>query len=136
MPAPETRSAIAASLPAKTGCDAVFIGVWWFWGFAGWSGTLVGLTLSTARLAMALLHGLGTGPTVARWGEHRLALVGLTAAALSCVAFGLTTSTALVFLLLIFHAIEGFVHPSIAALMSKGLPEDTQGTLQGGIAAI
>ncbi len=117
---------------------AVYVGVWPFWGFAkfDWSGTVVGLTLATAGLAMALLQGFGTGPAVARWGEHRLALVGLAVAALSCVGFGLLSSTALVFLLLLVHGIEGFALPSVAALMSKGLTEDTQGTLQGGIAAI
>ena len=117
---------------------SVYVGIWPFWGFAkfDWSGTVVGLTLATTGLAMALLQGLGTGPAVARWGEHRLALVGLAVAALSCVGFGLLSSTTLVFLLLIVHAVEGFALPSVAAMMSKGLAEDSQGTLQGGIAAI
>jgi MFS transporter, DHA1 family, tetracycline resistance protein len=118
--------------------SAVYVGVWAFWGFAkfDWSGTIVGLTLATAGLVMALLQGLGTGPAVARWGEHKLALAGLAVAALSCIGFGFISSTALVFALLVVHAVEGFVHPSVAALMSKALPEDIQGTLQGGIAAV
>ncbi|KAA5606354.1 TCR/Tet family MFS transporter [Roseospira marina] len=118
--------------------NSVYVGVWVFWGFAkfDWSTTVVGLTLAVAGLGMALLQGLGTGPAVARWGEHRLALIGLAFAALSCVGFGLATTTTAVFLLLMLHGIEGFVHPSVAALMSKRLPEDTQGALQGGIAAI
>ncbi|SFI90145.1 TCR/Tet family MFS transporter [Celeribacter neptunius] len=118
--------------------SSVYVGIWAFWGFAkfDWSGTQVGLSLAMAGLTMALLQGLGTGPAVARWGERRLALAGLAVAALSCLAFGLVTSTALVFVLLCLHAIEGFVHPSIAALMSKDLPADSQGSLQGGIAAI
>ena len=118
--------------------SSIYVGVWAFWGFAkfGWSGTIVGLTLATAGFAMALLQGFVTGPAVARWGERRLALVGLVAAALSCVGFGLISSTLLVFMLLFVHAIEGFVYPSVAALMSKELSEDTQGMLQGGIAAV
>ncbi len=118
--------------------SSVYIGVWAFWGFAkfDWTGTIVGLTLATAGLSMALLQGAGTGPAVARLGEHRLALIGLAVAALSCVGFGLLSSTLFVFILLIVHAVEGFVHPTLSAIMSKGLPEDSQGTLQGGIAAV
>ncbi len=118
--------------------SAVYVGVWAFWGFAkfDWSGTTVGLSLATAGLAMALLQGFGTGPAVARWGEHRLAVAGLAVAALSAIGFGLVSSTAVVFAVLVVHAIEGFVHPGVAALMSRALPEDAQGTLQGGLAAI
>ena len=118
--------------------SAVYVGVWAFWGFAkfDWSGTIVGLSLATAGLTMALLQGFGTGPAVARWGEHRLAVAGLAVAALSAIGFGLVSSTAVVFAVLVVHAIEGFVHPGVAALMSRALPEDVQGTLQGGLAAI
>ena len=39
-------------------------------------------------------------------------------------------------LLLLLHAPEGFVHPMLSALMSKAVPEDAQGALQGGISAL
>ena len=38
--------------------------------------------------------------------------------------------------LLVIHAPEGFVHPALAAIMSRAAPEDAQGELQGGIASL
>ncbi len=117
---------------------AVYIGIWPFWGYAKfeWSGAIVGLTLATAGVAMGALQSLGVGPAVARLGEKRIVVIGLAVAALTCVGFGVVSSTGLVFVLLILHAPDGFVQPGIVALMSKGMPEDSQGALQGGIAAI
>ena len=34
------------------------------------------------------------------------------------------------------HGPEGFVHPMMTAMMSKAVPEDAQGELQGGISAV
>ena len=112
--------------------------IWPFWGMAkfGWSGTTVGLTLAASGLTVALLQGFGTGPAVARWGEQRMAAVGLAGAAATCIGFALSPTTAIVIVMLVINAVEGFAHPMLSALMSKAVPEDTQGALQGGISAL
>lgn len=117
---------------------AVYAAIWPFWGMAkyGWSGTTVGLTLAASGMTVALLQGIGTGPAVARWGERRMAVVGLAGAAMTCVGFALSPTTAFVVVMLIINAVEGFAHPMLSALMSKAVPEDTQGALQGGTSAL
>ncbi|MBS1168807.1 MAG: transporter permease [Proteobacteria bacterium] len=117
---------------------SIYAAIWPFWGMAkyGWSGTTVGLTLAASGLTVALLQGLGTGPAVARWGERRMAMVGLAGAAATCVGFALSPTTAIVVVMLVINAVEGFAHPMLSALMSKAVPEDTQGALQGGISAL
>lgn len=117
---------------------SVYPAIWSFWGMAkyGWSGTTVGLTLTASGLTVALLQGFGTGPAVARWGERRVAVVGLGGAAATCVGFALSPTTAFVVAMLVINAVEGFAHPMLSALMSKAVPEDTQGALQGGISAL
>lgn len=117
---------------------SVYPAIWAFWGMAkyGWSGTTVGLTLAASGLTVALLQGFGTGPAVARWGERRMAVVGLAGAALTCIGFALSPTTAVVVVMLVVNAVEGFAHPMLAALMSKAVPENTQGSLQGGISAL
>lgn len=102
----------------------------------GWSGTTIGLTLAASGLTVALLQGLGTGPAVARWGERRMAVIGLAGAAMTCIGFALSPTTAVVVVMLVVNAVEGFAHPMLSALMSKAVPEDTQGALQGGISAL
>ncbi len=117
---------------------SIYAAIWAFWGMAkyGWPGTTVGLTLAASGITVALMQGLGTGPAVARWGERRMAVVGLAGAAATCVGFALSPTTAVVIVMLVFNAVEGFVHPMLSALMSKAVPEDTQGALQGGISAL
>ncbi len=117
---------------------SVYAAIWPFWGMAkyGRSGTTVGLTLAASGLTVALLQGMGTGPAVARWGERRMAVVGLAGAAATCVGFALSPTTAFVVAMLVINAVEGFAHPMLSALMSKAVPEDTQGALQGGVSAL
>ncbi|WP_370673713.1 TCR/Tet family MFS transporter [Pleomorphomonas sp. PLEO] len=117
---------------------SVYAAIWPFWGMAkyGWSSMTVGLTLAASGITVALLQGFGTGPAVARWGERRMAAVGLAGAATTCVGFALSPTTAVVVVMLIVNAVEGFAHPMLSALMSKAVPEDTQGALQGGISAL
>lgn len=118
--------------------SSIYVAIWSFWGMEkfGWSGTTIGLTLAVSGTSMALLQGLGTGPAVARWGERRLIVAGMTVGTLTCLSYGLTASLLLVLLLLVVHAVEGFVHPMIAAQMSRAVPQDAQGALQGGISAL
>ncbi len=127
----------ATVLAAYFFATAIYPAIWPFWGIAafGWSSETVGLTLAISGLATALVQGLASGPAVARFGERRLAAVGLGIGAASLAAIGAAPTTAAVLVVLIVQAAEGFVHPMLSALMSKAVPEDAQGALQGGISA-
>lgn len=118
--------------------SSIYVAIWPYWGMAkfDWSAAVVGLTVATSGASMALLQGLGTRPAVARWGERRLAAAGLAVGALACVGYGTAPITVLVLPILIVHAVEGFVHPMLAAAMSRAVPETAQGALQGGISAV
>jgi MFS transporter, DHA1 family, tetracycline resistance protein len=118
--------------------SAVYPAIWAFWGMAkfGWSEGVVGLTLAAFGLVTAFFQGFVTGPVVARFGEWRVCLFGLVIAALVAVGYGLAGSLAAVLVLLVIHGPEGFVHPMLVAMMSKQVPEDGQGELQGGISAV
>lgn len=117
--------------------SAVYPAIWAFWGMAkfGWSELVVGVTLAGFGLVMAGFQGVLTGPAVRLWGEWRVALVGLVIAALAAVGYGLAGGLWAVLVLLVIHGPEGFVHPMLTALMSRAVPEDAQGALQGGLAA-
>ncbi len=52
------------------------------------------------------------------------------------MGYGLAGSLAAVLVLMVVHGPEGFVHPMLVAMMSKEVPEDAQGELQGGISAL
>lgn len=117
---------------------AIYPAIWPFWGIArfGWSEGMVGLSLAAFGLIMAAFQGGLTGRFVAAFGEHRTAMIGLVCAVIACAGYGLAPGVSVVFLLMIIHGPEGFVHPMLTAMMSKVVPENAQGELQGGLSAI
>jgi DHA1 family tetracycline resistance protein-like MFS transporter len=85
---------------------------------------------------MAGFQGGLTGVFVRRFGEYRTALIGLACAAIAATGYGFAPGLAVVVALMVVHGPEGFVHPLITAMLSKAVPENAQGELQGGIAAV
>ncbi len=118
--------------------SSVYPAIWAFWGMAkfGWSVAMVGFTLAAYGIVAAVFQGGLTGPAVARFGEHRVALIGLGTAVFAAVGYGLVGTLAGVLILLVIHGPEGFIHPMLTAMMSKIVPDDAQGELQGGISAV
>ena len=118
--------------------SAVYPAIWAFWGMAkfGWSEGVVGLTLAAFGLITAIFQGFLTGPAVARYGEWRVCLLGLVVAVIAAAGYGLAGSLVAVLVLLVVHGPEGFAHPMMVAMMSKVVPENAQGELQGGISAV
>lgn len=117
---------------------SVYPAIWPFWGKAkfGWSEAMVGGTLAIFGLVMAAFQGFGTGPAVKFFGEARVVAVGLVCAAIAALGYGLSGGLVAVVVLMIIHGPEGFVHPMLTAMLSKAVPDNAQGELQGGISAI
>ncbi len=117
---------------------SVYPAIWPFWATAkfGWGPKLIGTTLAAFGLAMAFTQGVLTGPLVKRFGERNLALAGLVGGVLGAIAFGLAPNLFFVLAILLVHAPEGFIHPMLTALLSKEVPENAQGELQGGLSSI
>lgn len=118
--------------------SSVYQAIWTFWGIAkfGWSEGMVGLTLTIFGLVMAGFQGGLTGPFVKRFGEARTVTIGLVCAIIAAAGYGVAGSLAVVVVLMLVHGPEGFVHPLLTAMLTKRVPEDAQGELQGGISAV
>jgi MFS transporter, DHA1 family, tetracycline resistance protein len=118
--------------------SAVYPAIWPFWGKAkfDWSTATVGLTLAAFGIVTAMTQATLTGPIVKRWGEPKVIMIGLASAIIAAIGYGFAPSLLIVLILIFIHAPEGFVHPLLTAMMSKQVPEDAQGELQGGIGSI
>ena len=118
--------------------SSVYPAIWPFWGMAkfGWSTATVGLTLAAFGIIAAVTQGGLSGPLVKRFGEHNVALFGLIFAVIAAVGYGWAPGLIVVLIMLVIHAPEGLVHPMLIALMSKAVPDDAQGEMQGGIASV
>jgi DHA1 family tetracycline resistance protein-like MFS transporter len=101
-----------------------------------WSVSMVGLTLAAFGIVTALFQGLLVGPVVKTFGEERTVLIGMVSAVIACLGYGLAGGLVAVLILLVIHGPEGFVHPMLTAIMSKAVPDDAQGELQGGISSV
>lgn len=117
---------------------SVYQAIWPYWGMAkfGWSAAIVGLTLAIFGIITAAAQGLLTGPMVKRFGEYRVALFGLLFSAIGALGYGLADSLTVVIIMMVIHAPEGFVMPMLQAMMTRAVPENAQGELQGGISAV
>lgn len=117
---------------------SVYPAIWPYWGMAkfGWSTAMVGVTLAVFGIVMAGFQGGLTGVGVKWFGERNLALIGLISALIAAAGYGLAGSLTVVVVLMIVHGPEGFIHPMLTAMMTKVVPDDAQGELQGGISAI
>jgi MFS transporter, DHA1 family, tetracycline resistance protein len=118
--------------------SAIYPAIWPFWGSAkfNWSAATIGITLAAFGLINAAFQGLITGWALKRVSEWHLALIGLITAVIVMVGYGLAYSFMLVLLLLIVHGPEGFVYPMLTSMISKEVPADAQGEMQGGLASL
>ena len=118
--------------------SSIYPAIWPYWGIAkfGWSTAIIGLTLAAFGIIAAVTQGALSGPLVKRFGEFNVALFGLIFAVIAAVGYGLAPSLLVVLIMLLIHAPEGLVHPMLIALMSKAVPDDAQGEMQGGISSV
>jgi MFS transporter, DHA1 family, tetracycline resistance protein len=116
--------------------SAIYPAIWPFWGIAkfGWSELTIGITLAAFGLINAAFQGGVTGWAVKKVGEWNLALIGLIIAVIAMAGYGLAFNFTLVLILLVVHGPEGFVYPMLTAIISKEVPADAQGEMQGGLA--
>lgn len=117
---------------------SVYPTIWPYWGMAkfGWSETIIGLSLAAYGLVAASVQGGLSGPLARRFGEARVAGFALAVGAAEAVAFALSNNLAMVMIAILAGGIGGLVCPMMTALMSRAVPDDEQGALQGGISSV
>ncbi len=117
---------------------SVYPAIWPYWATAkfGWSAAMIGLTLAAFGIVSALFQGGATGWAVKNFGEWNVALFGMVIGVIAVFGYGLATGLSMVLVLLVVHGPEGFVHPMLTAMISKEVPADAQGEMQGGMASI
>lgn len=117
---------------------SVYPAIWPFWGMAkfNWSVATIGVTLAAFGIIAAIFQGGLVGPLVKYMGEMRVGVLGLTSAIIAAIGYGFAPNLPIVVGLMVIHGPEGLVHPMFTALMSKAVPDNAQGELQGGISSI
>lgn len=111
----------------------VYPTTWSFYAIAAfnWTPGLIGASLTLVGGLMALAQVLFVGRVVQRLGERHAAEIGLVGAAAAFVGYALLRTGWLVFPLLFVTAIQSLVMPSLNGMMSRRVPANAQGELQG-----
>lgn len=101
-----------------------------------WTPTDIGLSLMAVGVASAIVQGGLTRLVVPKIGERSAALFGLSIGALAYVGYGLATKGWMIYALIPIGALAGFTLPALQSIMSRTMPADAQGELQGAIGAV
>ena len=101
-----------------------------------WSEAAVGGSLAFVGIIMAVSTGGLTRVLVPRLGERRAALAGFLSGAFAYLGYALATQGWMMYVSMLTWLFAGLVHPSMIAIMSRQIPANAQGELQGGIASL
>jgi DHA1 family tetracycline resistance protein-like MFS transporter len=101
----------------------------------GWSSIEVGFSLAFAGVLMAIVQAGLTRVLVPRMGERWAVMVGLTAGGLGYVGYAFATQGWMMYVVMVVGMLAGLAFPSLNALMSREMPKNAQGELQGAVAS-
>jgi DHA1 family tetracycline resistance protein-like MFS transporter len=103
----------------------------------GWGPTETGLSLAMVGVMFVVGQGGLVRVIVPRLGERRAIMLGLAVSAVTCVLYGVVPRGWMVFPVMVL-AIFGWTiaQPAVQALMSRSVPPNEQGLLQGALASM
>ena len=103
----------------------------------GWGPTETGLSLAMVGVMFVVGQGGLVRIIVPRLGERRAILLGLAVSAATCVLYGVVPQGWMVFPVMVL-AVFGWTiaQPAVQALMSRLVPTNEQGLLQGSLASM
>ncbi len=116
----------------------VYPSTWAFFmtGKFGWSPGMIGLSLVATGVAMAVVQAVLVGRIVKRIGETGSAFLGLATAVIALLAYAIASRAWMVFAITTIGALQAVSYPSLNALMTRHIPRDSQGELQGAVASL
>jgi len=102
----------------------------------GWSELEIAASLSFVGLMAAAVQGGLTRVVIPMLGERSTALFAMSVTLVSYVAFAFAEAVWLVYGLIALSALGGLAQPALQGVMSRTMPANAQGELQGAVAAV
>ena len=101
-----------------------------------WTAKEVGFSLALVGIMAVIVQGGLARKIIPMLGERRSIIVGLSNAVVFIAAYGLATQGWMVYVLLVVGSMGGIATPAIQGLVSRGIPLNEQGSLQGALASV
>jgi DHA1 family tetracycline resistance protein-like MFS transporter len=102
----------------------------------GWTPRILGFTFMATGLSQIIVQVLLVGPIVKRIGERGAVLMGLSAATVAFVVYGLAPTGWIYLMGVPIYALSGVLQPGLMGLMTKRVGPTRQGQLQGAIQSL
>ncbi len=97
----------------------------------GWSPGMIGLSLAAYGVGFAIVQGALIAPTIRIFGNRRTVIIGLVIELVSFVFLGFVASGTLLLAMVPVFAFGAVGLPALQGILSRRVPDDTQGELQG-----
>ena len=116
----------------------VYPAVWSFYGKEkfGWDTAIIGFSLAGYGLGVAFVQGVLIRYMLPKWGERGTARFGLVSIIIAMVGIGFSIDTWMIFAMIIMAALGEVAGPAINGMLSKLVPDNEQGDLQGVLGSI
>jgi MFS transporter, DHA1 family, tetracycline resistance protein len=101
-----------------------------------WSSAAIGASLAFVGIVMAFTQGFLTGKIVPKIGEYRAIMLGVASGITGLLILAFATQSWMAYVAMAVSMLQGLAYPSMNAIMSKQVPPNQQGELQGGIASM
>jgi DHA1 family tetracycline resistance protein-like MFS transporter len=95
----------------------------------------IGRSLGAFGIGFAICQAALVGPLVKRVGEPPVVFLGLTAAIAAFVGVAFTDQVVYLYVFIMIGAISGLAAPAINGVLSRQVPDNAQGELQGAVNA-
>ncbi len=120
---------------AQAGLQAIW--VLWSGVQLGWNIADAGMSLAVVGVATVIVQGGLVRIIIPKFGERRVVFAGYLISALAFFCLPLVTAGWVIYAGIIVHIIGwGSAQPALQSLMSKAVPEDQQGLLQGTVSSV
>lgn len=118
--------------------SVVYPATWSFWAVIRfhWTAREIGWSLAWVGLLMGIVQVGLTGRVVARIGERRAGILGLSCGAICMLLYAVTTQGWQVYAFFLIGALGAFAWPALNGLLSRLVDATRQGALQGGISSM
>lgn len=101
-----------------------------------WQPSDNGIALCLVGLMAVLAQGVLMGPLLKRFGEQRLAMMGITSAMFASIGYGLIDQSWMLYLLITANVLSFTASPALQGIISKAAHESEQGLTQGALNSI
>ncbi|MFT4176506.1 MAG: TCR/Tet family MFS transporter [Luteolibacter sp.] len=102
----------------------------------GWNSKQVGISLALVGVLTAIVQGGLAGRVIQRIGERRGIYIGLLVMAAAMSGYGSATQGWMLYAIIIAGSVAGIGSPATQSVISRAVPADEQGAVQGALNSI